>query len=145
MDNTSQVKLVPIPAVIAADWWPAVHGMVEDACNHSNGKYCVSDVLAFIQQQRMQLWVALHANEICAVGISELVQYPQIKVCRMLAATGNDRELWENLIEEMEAWGRSVGAGDMELICRPGWERVMKKYGYEKTHVILNKRLGYAH
>jgi predicted dehydrogenase len=29
----------------------------------------------------------------------------------------------------------------MELIARPGWERVLKQFEYKKSHVLLEKPL----
>lgn len=143
--NLSSVQLVPLPAVVVPDWWPVVRDLVEDACKHSDGKYAVADVLDLLLQKRMQIWVAMKNHEACAIGISELVEFPQIRLCRILAATGDDMAMWNGLIEEIENWAIQVGAQGMELITRPGWERVLKKFGYEKTHVQLNKRLGHVH
>lgn len=144
-NNIDLIQLVPLPAPQVPDWWPMVRDMVEDACKYSNGKYSVGDVLNFILQKRMQMWVAMKGHEVCAIGISELVNYPQLRVCRMLCATGDDMALWAKLIDEIEAWALQVGAQAMEVMARPGWERVLKKFGYEKSHIQLDKRLGYVH
>lgn len=143
--NLAPVQLVPLPALVVPDWWPVIRDMVEDACKHSDGKYTVGDVLALILQKRMQLWVAMKENEACAIGISELVAYPQMKLCRMLAATGEDMSLWVKLIEEIEGWAQAVGAEGMELVTRPGWQKIMKQYDYETTHIVMNKRFGRVH
>jgi hypothetical protein len=29
----------------------------------------------------------------------------------------------------------------MELIARPGWQRVYNNHGYKKTHVVLEKEI----
>jgi hypothetical protein len=29
----------------------------------------------------------------------------------------------------------------MELIARPGWERVLRNFRYKKSHVLLEKQL----
>ena len=29
----------------------------------------------------------------------------------------------------------------MELIARPGWQRVYNNYGYKRTHVVLEKEI----
>jgi hypothetical protein len=27
----------------------------------------------------------------------------------------------------------------MELVARPGWEKVLRRFGYSKSHVLLEK------
>jgi hypothetical protein len=29
----------------------------------------------------------------------------------------------------------------MELIARPGWQRVLNNFGYDRTHVVLEKKI----
>ena len=29
----------------------------------------------------------------------------------------------------------------MELVARPGWQKILDKYKYKKTHVVLEKNL----
>ena len=29
----------------------------------------------------------------------------------------------------------------MELIARPGWQKVYNNYGYKRTHVVLEKKI----
>ena len=29
----------------------------------------------------------------------------------------------------------------MELIARPGWQKVLNNYGYKRTHVVLEKKI----
>lgn len=76
-----------------------------------------------------------------ALAITEIVPYPRITVCKLLACTGEDAHRWVDLLAGIEAWAKERGCGVLEPICRPGWERHLKPMGYVKTHVVLEKRL----
>lgn len=81
------------------------------------------------------------SRQITALAITEIVAYPRIAVCKLLACTGEDAARWVNLLTQIEAWAKAQGCAAMEPICRPGWERHLKPKGYRKTHVVLEKTL----
>ena len=41
----------------------------------------------------------------------------------------------------IEAWARAQGCAAMELIARPGWSRILRRHGYDITHVFCEKEL----
>lgn len=89
----------------------------------------------------MQLWVVWNAGKVDAVGITELATYPGLKVCRIVICVGEDHIDWLPLIVDLEGWAKSFECQAMQNFARPGWERPLKAYGYEKTHVVLEKGL----
>ncbi len=130
------------------DLWPDIRDRIAACCTRSGGKYAPADILQSLIAGPMQLWLAIddetvggRAGAIKALAISEIASYPRIKVCKLLACTGEDAGRWIELVQSIEAWARSQGCGAMEPICRPGWERHLKPRGYKRTHVILEKRL----
>jgi hypothetical protein len=54
---------------------------------------------------------------------------------------GNNRENWQHYISIIEDFAKQNGCDKMELIARPGWERVLKQFNYTKSHVVLDKNL----
>lgn len=143
--QTQPVNLVEIAPQLIEQWWEPVRDMVESACSRSGGRYAVQDVLRMLLQRRMQLWVVVEQDGIDAVVIAEIASYPQLRECRILAATGENAGLWVHLVEQVEEWAMHHDCRKIVCIGRPGWEKSMKKYGYKKTHVYLEKDLGYVH
>ncbi len=124
------------------DIWPTIRERVASCCGRSGGKYEPVDVLLNFLGGRMELWLVLdEADAIQALVITEIVAYPRIRVCKLLACTGEGAPQWLDLIEKIEAWAKARGCGAMEPICRAGWERRLKPLGYRKTHVVLEKSL----
>jgi hypothetical protein len=55
--------------------------------------------------------------------------------------TGRQRLKWQHLISEIEDFAKENGCKMMELIARPGWQRVLKIFDYKRTHVVLEKQI----
>ena len=151
------------------DLWPLIRDRIASCCARSGGKYEPVDLLLNFLSGRMDLWLVLDdldqsashepphqpsrsavraasaalgdSRQIVALVITEIVAYPRITVCKLLACTGKDAQSWLDLLAPIEAWAKSRGCGVMEPICRPGWERRLKPLGYRKTHVVLEKSL----
>jgi hypothetical protein len=54
---------------------------------------------------------------------------------------GKDRQDWQHYISIIEQFAKNNKCDKMELIARPGWERVLKQFNYTKSHVVLDKYL----
>lgn len=119
-----------------SDFYP----LIEEATKYSIGKFTGTDVIRLIMNNTFQLWGAV-GDDLRGIAITEIVQFPQKKVCRFLCCTGNEAADWIGLIEEIEAWAKSIGCKSFQAECRPGWERYLKPFGYMKHHVILDKEL----
>jgi hypothetical protein len=135
-----------IPAEALPDWWPLLSPMIAAACARSGGKYRAVDILRALIAREMQLWAALDpgeqsANSVAAICLTEIVNFPGKRVCRILAGTGERRERWVHFAEEIGDWARLQGCAAIEAVARPGWERDFAALGYRKTHVILEKSL----
>lgn len=140
---SNNIELVEVHPRYLPECWlvGTVRAMIEDACSHSGGRYEVMDILNLLLQQRMQLWVAVEDVEPLAIALTEIVQFPHVKECRVLCATGNDMKMWSNFIRQIEEWAQDNECRKMLVIARAGWEKVLKPYGYEKNHVQLERDL----
>jgi hypothetical protein len=118
-----------------------VYPKIEAACARSVGKYNGSDIVKCLIDRSMQLWVVFDDmdSEVNAIVITEISQFPRIKLLRLLCCTGENSEQWVHLLKDIEDFGKIHGCEGFQAECRPGWEKVLKNLGYKKEHVILNK------
>src|SRR3954447_13482702 len=133
-----------VPPQRLTDAWPRIAPLVALACARSSGKFVAADVARAVAAGEFQLWVGATTAEPGTprvMLITRLLPYPRLTVCELLACVGDDREAWEPLLEDIERWAKANGAALMQPIARPGWERVLAKRGYRKTHVMLEKVL----
>jgi hypothetical protein len=88
----------------------------------------------------MQLWVwKTYAVKACIV--TQIINYPQKRYCRLNIVTGVNRDDWKDSISIIEAWAKSQGCHGMESIAREGWWRVFIRLlrGWKKTHIFIEK------
>jgi hypothetical protein len=86
-----------------------------------------------------QMWLGLDGERIKALLLSEILIYPERKVCYLFLCTGQEFENWLRFLDNIEKWAKEVGCSSMELKARGGWEKVLKNY--KRTHVVLEKEL----
>lgn len=119
--------------------WPEVVVWVVKACETSNGRYMAADVKRLIANKSFQLWRAKDGESI-GVCVTEIIDYPHKRYCRIVIGTGTGRDQWQGYIKEIEAWARSRGCHGMESIAREGWWRAFFKFlGWKKTHIYIER------
>lgn len=116
--------------------WPEVRPFIASACERMSGRMDEEDVKRFLLSGDMQLWVN-RKEEITAVCVTEVINYPKKKACRIFIGTGKNRRDWQNYRWVIEEWARSQGCDGMESFARKGWARIFTDY--KSTHIILEK------
>jgi hypothetical protein len=141
------VELVHIPNTHIEQVWKKVENDVTQALIRSGGyansdhfkKYCLDG-----HCQLLMLWDKDEPEEhkkYYGIVITEIIQRPLIKCCHISIMTGHHREKWQHLIKDIEVWAALNNCDKMELIARPGWEKILKNFKYSKSHVLLEKPL----
>jgi hypothetical protein len=91
----------------------------------------------------MQLWMLWDKEEkntqYYGVVVTEILQRPLKKCLNIRIMTGHHRDKWQHLIKNIEKFAWDNKCDSMELIARPGWQKVLSRYGYNRTHVLLEK------
>ncbi len=135
----SSASLVPVPSVHIGIVWPAIADRVGRACERSFGKFTPDYLRRELVGERMQLWLAWADGEAKAICITRTTEHEAAKALEFIIVTGEDRENWQHLKCEIEAWGRSIGCTIAQAVARPGWRRVFKDMTC--SHVLLEKVL----
>lgn len=136
------VQLVPVPPDKLGAAWNFVSANIAAIAQATRQKLTVEDFGRLIADGSFTLWVVLEDGVLLAVVITEIIQYPQRRVCRVNACVGEHRQKWIHLLSEIEAWGRANGCAAMEILARKGWARVLPDY--QMTHVFLERELTHA-
>ena len=140
------VKLIFIPSKLIEKIWRLVETDIQKALERSDNyadsnhfkRNCINKVF--------QCWILWnHEKEeekkYLGVVITEIIQRPLQRCLNIRIMTGKDRERWQHMITLIEDFGKRNKCDKMELIARPGWERVLKQFKYKKSHVLLEKKL----
>jgi hypothetical protein len=141
------MELVQIPIQELEKVWGIVEKDIKSALAYS-GQLTDSDfVFDTLKEGKFQLWVLWDKNQSKTVDkyfgvvVTEIIKRKFGKVCHIYIMTGKQRTKWQHLITKVEDFAKQEGCKMMELIARPGWQRVLDDYGYKRTHVVLEKQI----
>ena len=136
------IQLVYIPNEKIDEAWHHVESNIADALARSNGYALASNFKEWIKEKKMQLWILWDKeseHKYYVVVVTEIIQRPLQRVLNIKIMTGTHREKWQHLVKEIEDFAWFNNCDSMELVARPGWEKVLKRFGYKKSHVLLEK------
>jgi hypothetical protein len=141
------MELVQIPIQELEKVWGIVEKDIKSALSYS-GQLTDSDfVFDTLKEGKFQLWVLWDKNQkktidkYFGVVVTEIIKRKFGKVCHIYIMTGKQRTKWQHLITKVEDFAKQEDCKMMELIARPGWQRVLDDYGYKRTHVVLEKQI----
>ena len=141
------MELVQIPIKELDKVWGMVEKNIKSALAYS-GQLTDSDfVYDLTKQGKFQLWVLwdrkqkLTTNKYFGVVVTEIIKRKHGKVCHVYIVTGRQMSKWQHLISRVEEFAKDEGCKMMELIARPGWQKVYNNHGYKRTHVVLEKQI----
>ena len=141
------INLVGIPKENVEASWSRVEQSVTEALIRSGGYANSNHFKEWCIDSKCQLWILWDAEEPVAekkyygVVITEVIQRPLQKCFYIRIMTGHHREKWQHLVKHLEKFALDNNCDKMELIARPGWERVLRNFRYKKSHVLLEKQL----
>jgi hypothetical protein len=136
------ISLIPNGKV--SETIPALLSYLKESESWAKGRVTVDDIVRFIINGQMQLWVVFSPEEQKAYGhvITEVKQYPQ---CKMLTIQyccieANHMQYVEDKMQNIaERFAKEMQCVGIEFIGRPGWGKHIKKYGYDVQSVSYQK------
>ncbi len=141
------MELVRIPIIELDKVWSLVEKDIKSALAYS-GQLTDSDyVFETAKEDKFQVWVIWDKKEKQAsdkyfgVVVTEIIKKKHGKVCHVYIVTGRQMSKWQHLISRVEEFAKDEGCKMVELIARPGWQKVYNNHGYKKTHIVLEKQI----
>jgi len=141
------MNLVRIPKSNLDQTWPMVEVAIQDALTYSGNQHNSQFVYDVIKKEEMQLWILWDKEKETTlekyhgVVVTEIIQRTLKKICHIFIMTGEKREKWTSLIKIIEEFAKKNDCDGIELIARPGWQKVLQNYNYKRTHVVLEKQI----
>ena len=137
-----EISLVPPGNVYTT--LPGLMPYLEESASRSQGRSTVDDILRFVLNGQMNLWVVFSPEDSKIYGhvITEVKQYPSktLLVIQYCAGEPNHMQYCEDkMYDLLERFARDAKCAGIELIGRFGWTKHVKKYGYEPQSVMYQK------
>ena len=141
------MELVRIPTKELDKIWGLIEKDIRKSLLFSGQLSDSAFVLKTAKEGKFQIWLLwdkaqkTSVEKYFGVVITEIVEKPLGKVCHIYMMTGRQRHKWQYLIKDIEKFAQEEKCSVMELIARPGWQKVLNQYGYKRTHVVLEKQI----
>jgi hypothetical protein len=125
------MELVRIPIQELEQVWSLVEKDIKSALAYSSQLTDSDFVFDTLKEDKFQLWVLWDKKQSKAVDkyfgvvVTEIIKRKFGKVCHIYIMTGKQRTKWQHLITKVEDFAKQEGCKMMELIARPGWQRVL--------------------
>lgn len=125
----------PVMSFHIPSLWKTVRPWIKRAIEAEDIKlHNEEDIYTDLMTKDMQLWVM---DSACVV--TQIQVYPRAKICVIVLCGGSGMGGWVDGIREIEEWAKAEGCDAMKVHGRSGWEKVLNRYGYERSAIVLQK------
>ncbi len=140
------IEAVYIPSENINDCWNLVDQHIANALERSGNHYNSSDIQDKCSKGEMQLWIGWDNTKPkddahYATCVTEIIVRPNSKTFSIFIMTGRNMKDWVHNLDKLAEFARSKNCTHFEAVARPGWERVLKRFNFKKTHVYLERKL----
>jgi hypothetical protein len=143
----NDIEVLPISSSKVEDIWDLVHFMIKEALVYSGGYAEPNDIKELLLSGENQLFLIFgseegETNKVYGVVTTRIFKNPNFKELQGLICTGKKMNLWEDkLINTLESFAKVNGCKKIKAYMRPGYKKVMPKYGYKSRHIEFEKEL----
>jgi len=145
MDNeTNQQEYIfkGVPAFLVEKLWHFGLPYVKRALDHANGEMSHEDLRVMCINRDAQLWMCKKEDKIIGAGTTEIVNYPQMRVCRILTLAGTEFDNWMYLANNIiELWAIEQDCEAIEAFVRKGFVPKLQKIGFKHAYSVMHKRI----
>lgn len=132
------IEILPVAPQHVAALWPAVEKYVTDSLEFAQGVFLPEDIRKFCIETKMQMWIATRDDDVLAAVITEITDYPRMRVCAVPFIGGRDLRAWfRKMLHTVEAWSKEMGCTAMQGGARRGWGKLA---GMDEVGVVLFKK-----
>ena len=121
---------------------PALLPYLAESEKWSKGRASVDDILRFVLNQQMQLWVVHEENTIYGHVVTEIKEYPRCKMLVVQYCAGEPNHMQyvdDEIFDLLDRFAKDAGCAGIEFVGRPGWRKQAEKYGFEVRSVMYQK------
>lgn len=123
-------------------YWGFVSEYLESALEHTDGEISLKDIHSDIVNRERQLWIIKRDACYIAAIVTQIYSYNSgIKIGEITIAGGKEHRLWDHFTDVVGEWFKDQGCKFIDIIGRPGWQRLYKDRGFKTAYVQLRKKL----
>jgi hypothetical protein len=130
------VEGIPHEGVNSA--WNDVEPLLEKALDRGRSEWTTDDIRFDLMKRDSQLWVGKQNGVICGAGVTQIRQYPRLRVCLFILGGGSQLKFYKWGIHIIEEWARSHQCEEIRIHGRRGWLRFLD---WDEAYTVAAKRL----
>ena len=110
--------------------WGEVEGYIDEAAEHSYGRYKTEDIKAVILDGSRQLWIAYDDSCVYGAVVTQVVSYPRINALAFHFIGGVEGLKWKTpMLLMLQRFAKDCNCGVIESIGRVGWLKIFGPEG----------------
>jgi len=122
--------------------WEYVEDYIADSLKHGVGEYTTDDIKQLCQSKQMQLWIKWDDEEVKGAFVTQILNYPQMKILLVLLLGGNDFIKWRDEVDEvLLKFGKEHNCKYVEFFGRKGWGNYLKDINYKEQVRMFSKEI----
>lgn len=136
------VEVVALRRDQIGEMWAILKPMIEPALEYTLNEQSINDIKLKAEKGEYLLLLFKSDEKLLSVVSIEILEYPTKKILSVVTGGGSDMYEWrDEWWQQMEKIGREIGASDVVICGRAGWERVLSPYGFKNKYTILARTL----
>lgn len=136
------MKASLVPPGMVSSVIPAILPYLKESEKWARGRATVDDILRFVLNGQMQLWIGHEENTIYGHVVTEIKEYPQCKMLTVQYCAGEPNHMQyvgDEIFDLLDRFAKDAGCAGVEFVGRPGWRKQADKHGFEVRSVMYQK------
>jgi len=139
MDN---YNIRGIPAELCDGIWRFAEPYIKRALDHTFGELAAQDLKELCVTGQGQLWMIQNEKRVVGAGTTMIVNYPQMRVCRIITLAGSEFPEWKDMAHaQIEIWAAAQGCEGVEAFVRKGFVPKLLEIGYKHRYAVVHKSI----
>ena len=142
VSEKSNVRLSVLDAKQSmAGWEQSIGPLLAKSLEYARGRYTIEDLHSWVSEESASVMIAWDPDMaiIHAAFLLEGCEYPNKKVLSITAAGGDSVKEWIHLFPAFSEVAREMGFEQIEVVGRPGWERLLVSGEDSGSYTVSSK------
>lgn len=119
--------------------WGVIRGLLNKGKSAYDGYYHLEDFAKLVILGSLHPWLFMRGDEVFGLSLVEILDFPKGRKARILFYAGTDPEAAMAATTNIEAWARQIGANELQIVGRLGWQKMGQEQGFKPLAVTLSK------
>lgn len=144
MSLLDKAVIISVPDTEVCNYQEIALPFLKLALESSDQRFTAESLLDDTKNRIRQLWIVKDVQSdqyIAAVITMVYTSNSGDKIGEISFAGGKDHAKWDHFTDSVGTWFKSIGCNFIDIVGRPGWQRLYKDRGFHLNLVQMRKSL----